>query len=88
MNSAGFSVASTSNPRCSAICAIATVACGMHSVCLNAAVLEKMSALNRLCVGRGSVALAVRAVGDRRGEWDEQHGDERCRQEPDDPAPV
>ncbi len=51
MNSAGFSVASTSNPRCTAICAIATVACGMHSVCLNAAVREKMSALNRLFVG-------------------------------------
>ena len=48
MNAAAFSVASTSKPSRAAICAIATVPCGMHSVCRNAAVLEKISALKRL----------------------------------------
>ena len=47
MNRAAFSVASTSNPCVAAICAMATVPCGMHSVCRKAAVLEKISALKR-----------------------------------------
>ena len=59
MNSAGFSVASTSNPRCAAICAIATVPCGMHSVCRNAAVSEKMSALKRLFLPCLTAALSA-----------------------------
>ncbi len=45
MKSAAFSVASTVKPLRCAICAIATVPDGMHSVCRNAAVLEKISAL-------------------------------------------
>ena len=69
MKAAAFSVASTWKSWRTAICAMATVAEGMHSVCRKAAVLEKISALNR-----GSPSPFARAsAGEANVATAEQH---------------